>query len=110
MRLEMRRRSDTGETTYAYKRAAPDAPSSPSTLGGSVDAIEQITVFADRVEMTLAWCHTSGHAEMYVDGPTDVITRGPEGWPRDLLPSIAKRFGDAVAAEVDGVLTDPNAF
>jgi hypothetical protein len=110
MVLTKRRRSGPDRTVYTYDGPATDAPPSPSDLGGSVDAMQSLTVHADRVEMRYSWCHTSGHAQMSVDGDLEVFARTDGRWPADLLPTLTARFGREIAREVDHLLKDPTAF
>ena len=107
------KRSDpvTGETIYRYDNSPADAPPSPeASLGGQISPIQGVEVFADRVEIRWSWCHSSGQAELYIDGPVEVFARSGDGCPAALLPEITKRFGADIAAEVESLLKDPTAF
>ncbi len=112
MLLSKQKKPETGETFYSYEHSPRDgAPPSPDeSLGGMVIPSQWLFVFADRAEMGWRWCHCSGHAELYVEGATDVVERGEDGASVVLLARLGERFGAEVAAEARRILSDPAAF
>ncbi len=104
-RLE-KKQTPRGEVFFQATIDHPrNAPSSPPPLGGMISTALRLSVHEDRVEMRWDFCHSSGHAEMYVDGPTEVVRR-----PADLVATIAKYAGTDVADEAKTILDDPNAL
>jgi hypothetical protein len=103
MLLTKRKHPKTDEVTYQYVRWTPDGRS-----------VSNVFVCADRIEVDDSDCHTSPTAGAAVEWftPTYEATfrRGSGGFPAEALAWLRARFGEAVAAEVEEVLGDPDAF
>ncbi len=96
--LTRRRHPTTKELTYQYFNT-------PRGTNG----ISTMFVCADRIEVDDSDC-SSGIVEVFTVTFEAVYRRGAAGWADAALAWIRARFGEAVGAEVERLIADPNAF
>ncbi len=94
--FEARKHSVTGEPAFQYVDWTPADLPDRENLGVNGRPLRSFIVCADRVEIVPAWCFSSGHAEWYEDGATEVVRRDDDAAQAEL----ARRFGDPIAAEI----------
>jgi hypothetical protein len=105
-RLTKRTHPKTGETMYQLVDWSPADLAPREAHGTAGTPLRSLRVFADRVEVQESWCFSSGHAELYEDGPLAVHPRAHPG----LLPAVARAFGPDVAAEIERLFADSSSF
>jgi hypothetical protein len=105
-RLTKRTHPKTGETMYQLVVWSPAGVAPREAHGTTGTPLRSLKVFADRVEVQESWCFSSGHAELYDDGPLIVHSLAEPA----ALPAVAQAFGPEIAAEVERLLGDPTAF
>jgi hypothetical protein len=109
--LTKRQHHETGEVCHVLRDYDPP-PRFPAREKHGVHGRPHLTlwVFADRVELELGWCYSSGHMEVYEEQTDATFRREGEDWPASLGPAVADWFGERVAVRVFALLSDPGAF
>jgi hypothetical protein len=98
--FEPRTNPVTGETFLQYVDWKPTGVPPHEMHGRMGDPLREFLVFNDRVEIQESWSITSGHAELYEDGPRIAIARA------EAEAEITRRFGAELAATIARAFVD----
>jgi hypothetical protein len=104
--LSKRAHPKTGEVAYQYIDWKPTDLPERKERGVLGSPLRSILVCRDRVEISTAWCFSSGMMEFYEDGTTEVVARSAA----NVAAEIERRFGSELALAVAALYANADAF